>query len=253
MSKVIELSGVTKFFKRSTLESRDLKDSIVNLLFLRSGKKVRIHEVLKGIDISIENGETVGIIGRNGSGKSTLLKILSGIYRPNSGTVKVDGRLSALIELGAGFHPEFTGRENVFINGIILGLNKREIKKRFDEIVAFAGLEDFIDDPVKTYSSGMYMRLAFSIAINVDPDILVIDEVLAVGDAEFLPRCMKAMDNFKDRGKTIILVTHDLNTVETWCGRAIWIDQGVVAAEGDPHEIVENYRNSIFSEQQDAV
>jgi homopolymeric O-antigen transport system ATP-binding protein len=245
MSHAVKLTGVTKFFKRSTLQSRDLKDSIVNLLFLRSGKKVRIHEVLKGINLTVDTGETIGIIGRNGSGKSTLLKILSGIYRPNSGTVDVVGRLSALIELGAGFHPEFTGSENIFINGIILGLTKRQINSRFDEIVAFAGLEEFIDDPVKTYSSGMYMRLAFSIAINVDPDILIIDEVLAVGDAEFLPRCMAAMDAFKDRGKTIILVTHDLNTVENWCNRAIWIDDGVVASEGDPKEIVQQYRDSI--------
>ena len=179
-------------------------------------------------------GRTLGVIGRNGSGKSTLLKLVAGITKPTTGTVKVNGRISALIELGAGFHPEISGRENVFINGIMLGLTKREIARRFDEIVEFAEMKEFIDAPVKTYSSGMYMRLGFAVAIHVDPDVLLVDEVLAVGDEGFTHKCLDKFAEFKRRGKTILLVTHSLGLVERFCDEALWLDGGQLKGIGDP-------------------
>src|SRR5438105_4949297 len=187
-------------------------------------------------------GKTYGIIGRNGSGKSTALKLVAGITRPTSGTVSVTGRISALIELGAGFHPEISGRENVFINGIMLGLAKREVARRFDEIVEFAELQQFIDAPVKTYSSGMYMRLGFAVAIHVDPDVLLVDEVLAVGDEGFTHKCLDKFSEFRRRGKTILLVTHSLNLVERFCDDALWLDGGRVQATGDPKRVVRAYQ-----------
>ena len=190
-------------------------------------------------------GCTYGIIGRNGSGKSTALKLVAGITKPTTGTVKVEGRISALIELGAGFHPEISGRENVFINGIMLGLTKREITKRFDEIVEFAELQQFIDAPVKTYSSGMYMRLGFAVAIHVDPDVLLVDEVLAVGDEGFTHKCLDKFGEFKRRGKTILLVTHSLNLVERFCDEALWLDHGKVRGSGDPKRVVGAYLTDV--------
>ena len=182
------------------------------------------------MSFTVPKGCTYGVIGRNGSGKSTLLKCVAGITRPNEGRVTVDGRISALIELGAGFHPEISGRENVFINGIMLGLSKREIQRRFDEIVEFAELQDFIDAPVKTYSSGMYMRLGFAVAVHVDPDVLLIDEVLAVGDQSFTVKCLDKFAEFRRRNKTILLVTHSLDLVERFCDRALWLDKGKTLA-----------------------
>ena len=197
--------------------------------------------VLKGVSLKIEEGETVALIGRNGCGKSTLLKILAGIYQPDSGSATIDGRISALIELGAGFHPEFSGRENIYINGQILGLTKKKIQSRFDEIVEFAGVGKFIDMPVRTYSSGMFMRLAFSVAVNVDPDVLLIDEILAVGDADFQAKCYKKMDEFKRAGKTIVIVTHALNVVESWATRAVYIANGEIQYDGVPADAVRRY------------
>lgn len=201
---------------------------------------------LKDVDLSVEKGATFGIIGQNGSGKSTLLKILAGILRPDSGEVEVNGKVSALIELGAGFHPEFTGRENIFINGMLLGLTKEEIRRKLDSIIDFSGLKDFIDEPVRTYSSGMYSKLGFSVAVNVDPDVLLIDEVFAVGDEEFTHKCKAKMDEFKRRGKTILFVTHSLSTVEQWCDSAMWIEYGVVRATGKSMDITNAYRQEIF-------
>ena len=178
------------------------------------------------MSFTVPKGSTYGVIGRNGSGKSTALKLVAGITKPTSGTVRVEGRISALIELGAGFHPEISGRENVFINGIMLGLSKREIQERFDEIVDFAELREFIDAPVKTYSSGMYMRLGFAVAIHVDPDVLLVDEVLAVGDEGFTHKCLDKFAEFRRRGKTILLVTHSLDLVERFCDEALWLDGG---------------------------
>ena len=200
---------------------------------------------LNDMSATIRKGVTYGVIGRNGSGKSTLLKLVAGITKPTTGTVRVNGRVSALIELGAGFHPEISGRENVFINGVMLGLSRREITKRFDEIVEFAEMEDFIDAPVKTYSSGMYMRLGFAVAINVDPDVLLVDEVLAVGDEGFSLKCLDKFSEFKRRGKTILLVTHGLSMVERFCDEALWIDTGKKRLVGDPKRVVQMYLSDV--------
>jgi ABC-type polysaccharide/polyol phosphate transport system ATPase subunit len=196
---------------------------------------------VRDVSFAIHKGEAFGIIGRNGSGKSTLLKIVSGILKPTSGRVSVNGRVAALIELGAGFHPEITGRENIYINGIMLGLTKREIDQRFDRIVDFSGIREFIDQPVKTYSSGMYVRLGFAVAVHVDPDILLIDEVLSVGDEEFSQKCVAKIQEMKLRGVTLIFVTHQLDQVRNLCDRALWLDHGEAISIGDPVRVVDAY------------
>jgi ABC-type polysaccharide/polyol phosphate transport system ATPase subunit len=197
------------------------------------------------VSFDVAAGKTFGVVGRNGSGKSTLLKMIAGIGRPTSGTVRVNGRVSALIELGAGFHPEISGRENVFINGMMLGLTRREIASRFDEIVAFAELEDFIDAPVKTYSSGMYMRLGFAVAIHVDPDVLLVDEVLAVGDEAFTHKCLDKFADLRRRGRTVLLVTHSLDMVTRFCDEALWLDGGRARAQGDPARVIDAYLTEV--------
>ena len=196
---------------------------------------------LDQVSFDVPRGATFGVIGENGSGKSTLLKLVAGISKPSTGSLTVDGRVSALIELGAGFHPEISGRENVVINGIMLGLTRREVEARFDEIVAFAELEDFIDAPVKTYSSGMYMRLGFAVAIHVEPDVLLIDEVLAVGDEAFTRRCLDKISEFHRRGKTIVFVTHTLGLVAKMCDDVLWLRHGKIADRGDPQRVVDAY------------
>jgi ABC-type polysaccharide/polyol phosphate transport system ATPase subunit len=239
----IEVTNVTKVYRRyarrkqfATLKSALLKGSLIQDL-----QPDETFPALQGVSFNVAAGRTIGIIGRNGSGKSTALKLVAGITKPTTGTVKVEGRISALIELGAGFHPEISGRENVFINGIMLGLTKREVARRFDEIVEFAELQDFIDAPVKTYSSGMYMRLGFAVAIHVDPDVLLVDEVLAVGDEGFTHKCLDKFGEFKRRGKTILLVTHSLSLVERFCDEALWLDSGKVRGAGDPRRVVGAY------------
>lgn len=239
----IEASHVSKVYRRygrsrqfATLKSAILSGSLIS--DLRPDETFR---ALDDVSFTVAAGRTYGIIGRNGSGKSTMLKLVAGITRPSSGTVKVNGRISALIELGAGFHPEISGRENVFINGMMLGLSKREIARRFDEIVEFAELKDFIDAPVKTYSSGMYMRLGFAVAIHVDPDVLLVDEVLAVGDEGFTHKCLDKFAEFRRRGKTILLVTHSLGLVERFCDEALWLDGGKSRGTGDPRRLVGAY------------
>ncbi|MEK6373684.1 MAG: ABC transporter ATP-binding protein [Acidobacteriota bacterium] len=202
-------------------------------------------EAVKNVSFAVDRGEAFGIIGRNGSGKSTLLKIITGILKPTSGTVAVNGRIAALIELGAGFHPEITGRENIVINGIMLGLTRREIDQRFDSIVEFSGIGDFIDQPVKTYSSGMYVRLGFAVAVHVDPDVLLIDEVLSVGDEEFSAKCIAKIQEMKYRGVTLVFVTHQLEQVRTLCDRAMWLDHGEVEAIGDPVRVVDHYLQEV--------
>src|SRR5205823_1217279 len=241
--KAIELTNVTKVYRRyarrkqfATLKSALLTGSLIQ--DLRPEEKF---PALQDVSFVVPVGKTYGIIGRNGSGKSTALKLVAGITRATSGTVTVTGRISALIELGAGFHPEISGRENVFINGIMLGLSKREVARRFDEIVEFAELQQFIDAPVKTYSSGMYMRLGFAVAIHVDPDVLLVDEVLAVGDEGFTHKCLDKFGEFKRRGKTILLVTHSLGLVERFCDEALWLDAGKVRGAGDPKRVVDAY------------
>jgi ABC-type polysaccharide/polyol phosphate transport system ATPase subunit len=208
---------------------------------------------LRDVSLDLPRGRMVGLIGSNGSGKSTLLKVIGGILKPSTGTVEVAGRVSALIELGAGFHPEFTGRENVFINGVLLGLSRAEIRERFADIVAFAGLAPYIDNPVKTYSSGMYMRLGFAIAVTVDPDILLIDEVLAVGDEAFQHKCVGKIQEFKARGKTILLVTHDLGSVERLCDEAVWLDAGQLKAHGRTRETVDRYLEHVATQETQAL
>jgi ABC-type polysaccharide/polyol phosphate transport system ATPase subunit len=239
----IEVSHVSKVYRRysrrrqfATLKSALLSGSLISDL-----KADETFQALNDVSFSVPNGCTYGIIGRNGSGKSTMLKLVAGITRPTTGSVVVNGRISALIELGAGFHPEISGRENVFINGIMLGLSKRDIAKRFDEIVEFAELKDFIDAPVKTYSSGMYMRLGFAVAIHVDPDVLLVDEVLAVGDEGFTHKCLDKFAEFRRRNKSILLVTHSLGLVERFCDEALWLDHGKVKGTGDPRRVIGAY------------
>jgi lipopolysaccharide transport system ATP-binding protein len=206
-------------------------------------KKVSYHdfEALKGISFVIREGETVAIVGRNGSGKSTILKIIAGVYRPTCGQIRVSGQVGALIELGAGFHADLTGRENIVLNGLLLGLSKQEIQSREPQILDFADLGDFIDSPVKQYSSGMFMRLGFAVATEIDPDILLIDEILAVGDESFRQKCATRIDDFRRRRKTIILVSHDLGAVRQLCQRALLIDGGALLADGLVDEVVADY------------
>jgi len=239
----VELRDVRKIYRRYGRRKSfgTLKSALLSGGVLRNLRPDTTFLALDGVSFDVEKGRTVGLIGRNGSGKSSLLKLIAGIGKPTSGTVHVSGRVSALIELGAGFHPEISGRENVFINGMMLGLSKAEIARRFDDIVAFAELGEFIDEPVKTYSSGMYMRLGFAVAINVDPDVLLVDEVLAVGDEAFTHKCLDKFAEFRRRGKTIVLVTHTLDLVTKFCDGAVWLDGGKVRATGDPKRVVDAY------------
>src|SRR5499426_2083813 len=242
----IELTNVTKIYRRySGRQFATLKSALLQRSILRELQPNETFQALADVSFTVQRGSTYGVIGRNGSGKSTALKLVAGITKPTSGSVRVDGRVSALIELGAGFHPEISGRENVFINGIMLGLSKREIQERFDEIVEFAELTEFIDAPVKTYSSGMYMRLGFAVAIHVDPDVLLVDEVLAVGDEGFTHKCLDKFAEFRRRGKTILLVTHSLNLVERFCDEALWLDSGHAKAHGDPKRVVGAYLTAV--------
>jgi ABC-type polysaccharide/polyol phosphate transport system ATPase subunit len=210
--------------------------------------RMRFHReftALKDVSFEIEKGETVGIIGRNGSGKSTLLQLICGILKPTSGSVQVNGRVSALLELGAGFNPEFTGRENVYFQGAVMGLKQSEIDERFDQIAAFADIGEFIDQPVRIYSSGMFVRLAFAVAANVDPDVLIVDEALAVGDMEFQERSISRMRSLQNGGTTILLVTHAMPAVRNFCQRAIWLDSGTVMQSGEAGKVCTAYQNHI--------
>jgi len=248
----IEAVDVTKVYRRYAHKRQfaTLKSALLSGSLIRDLSPNDTFHALQGVSFRVPKGSTYGIVGRNGSGKSTLLKCVAGITKPTTGRVTVDGRVSALIELGAGFHPEISGRENVFINGIMLGLSKREVARRFDEIVEFAELEDFIDAPVKTYSSGMYMRLGFAVAIHVDPDVLLVDEVLAVGDEGFTHKCLDKFAEFKRRGKTILLVTHSLGLVERFCDDALWLDGGRIKAMGDPRRVVGAYITDVEASEE---
>jgi ABC-type polysaccharide/polyol phosphate transport system ATPase subunit len=239
----IEAREVAKVYRRFLHKNqfRTLKSALVTGSLLSDLAPGETFTALDGVSFEVPAGSTFGVIGENGSGKSTLLKLMAGITRPTRGTLAVRGRISALIELGAGFHPEISGRENVAINGIMLGLTRREVEERFDDIVAFAELERFIDAPVKTYSSGMYARLGFAVAIHVDPEVLLIDEVLAVGDEAFTRKCLDKIGEFRRRGKTIVLVTHSLGLVEKMCDDVLWLRQGRKADQGDPKRVVDAY------------
>ncbi|MET1018970.1 MAG: polysaccharide ABC transporter ATP-binding protein, partial [Microterricola sp.] len=237
---VVRLSDVSKRFV--VRKDNSIKERIVT--FGRAGRQHRDEFwALTSVDLSIQAGTTVGLIGHNGSGKSTLLKVIGGIIQPTSGTVEHRGRIAALLELGAGFHPDLTGRENVFLNASILGLSREETEQQFDAIVAFSGIGDFIDTQVKFYSSGMYVRLAFAVAVHTDPDILLVDEVLAVGDEAFQRKCLDKIRSFQNEGRTIVLVTHSLGQVTELCDRAVLLDHGQVMIDGDPREAVSMFRD----------
>lgn len=253
---VVDIRHLSKIFKRRTRSSgyTTFKQSLLNRL---KGQRDAVSKVegptttgIKDLTLRIPKGASVGLIGRNGSGKSTFLKLITGIYKPSSGEVNVKGRIAALIELGAGFHPDFTGRENLVLAGIMHGLTREQIDERFDDIVSFAELEAVIDDPVRTYSSGMFMRLGFSIAIHTDPDILLVDEVLAVGDAGFVAKCKDRIAELRRAGKTLILVTHDLDAVERWCDEAIWLHEGEVKDRGNPRRVIDSYRSFIEKQEE---
>jgi ABC-type polysaccharide/polyol phosphate transport system ATPase subunit len=251
----IEIRGVRKLYRRYGRRKNfgTLKSALLSGRVLRDLRPDAVFEALKGVSFDVPQGTTLGIVGRNGSGKSTMLKLIAGIGKPTEGTVSVQGRISALIELGAGFHPEISGRENVFINGMMLGLSKREMARRFDDIVAFAELEEFIDAPVKTYSSGMYMRLGFAVAINVDPDVLLVDEVLAVGDESFTHKCLDKFAEFRRRGRTVVLVTHALDLITRFCDAGLWLDGGVVGAQGDPKRVIDAYLMDVARTEEAAL
>jgi ABC-type polysaccharide/polyol phosphate transport system ATPase subunit len=255
VTAAIELTNVSKIYRRFSdgRQFATLKSALLRRSILRDLQPKETFPALSDVSFAVPKGSTFGVIGRNGSGKSTALKLVAGITKPTSGTVRVDGRISALIELGAGFHPEISGRENVYINGIMLGLTRREIQARFDEIVDFAELREFIDAPVKTYSSGMYMRLGFAVAIHVDPDVLLVDEVLAVGDEGFTHKCLDKFAEFRRRGKTILLVTHSLGLVERFCDEALWLDHGQVRAAGDPKRVVDAYLTAVEQTEEDLL
>ena len=233
----IEVKNLSKSFNVYYDKANTIKE---RLLFFKRGKKEK-REILKDINLTINKGEIVALIGVNGSGKSTLLKLMTKIIYPNSGKIETFGKLTSLLELGAGFHPDFSGRENIYFNASIFGLTKKEIDARIDEIIEFSELEDFIDNPVRTYSSGMYMRLAFSVAINVDADILLIDEILSVGDQYFQKKCFKKMEELKKEGKTMVFVTHSMGAVKQLCTRAVWLYEGKIQMDGKVDNVVDKY------------
>ncbi|UOF91484.1 ABC transporter ATP-binding protein [Fodinisporobacter ferrooxydans] len=237
METAIKVKNVTKKFRIYQEKNSTLKERLV----YAGRTKFKEFFALDNVSVDIPKGKTVGLIGKNGSGKSTLLKLISRILYPNSGEIKVYGRVSSLLELGAGFHPDFTGRENIYMNASIMGLSKKEIDKKLNEIISFSELEDFIDNPVRSYSSGMYTRLAFSVAISVEPDILLIDEVLAVGDYSFQIKCLDRIKLLKNAGVTIVIVSHDHNVIKELCDLVVWLKHGKIMNYGNPNEVVEQY------------
>ncbi len=246
----IEVRNMYKQFKVQYDKANTLKDKI---LFWNRENHKEIHKVLNNINLNIKKGESVALIGTNGSGKSTLLKLMTKIIFPTSGTIETNGKLTSLLELGAGFHPDFTGRENIYFNASIFGLTRKEIDDRINEIIEFSELGEFIDNPIRTYSSGMYMRLAFSVAINVDAEILLIDEILAVGDQHFQEKCFAKLKELRDSGKTIVIVSHSLDTVKKLCRRAVWIYKGEIRLNGDPTYVINQYLNQVALDHQEEV
>lgn len=238
----IEAENITKVFKRLSSHTT-LKKAFIDTITFNKNKQIKILKftALKDVSFKVKKGKTFGIIGPNGAGKSTILKMLCGIMKPTARKIAVNGSLSALLELGTGFHPELTGRENVLINGLILGLSKKEIVSKYDEIIEFSGVKDFIDEPIKTYSSGMQIRLSFSVAVNVNPDILILDEVLSVGDAEFQVKSKKRIEEFINSGRTVLLVSHDKNSILNYCSEAMLLYKGSVIARGKTDEVVNRY------------
>lgn len=240
----VSVEQVTKVYK---LYDRN-RDRMREALGLTRKKLHREHFALSGVDMKIYQGETVGIIGTNGSGKSTILKIITGVLNPTGGTVTVNGRISALLELGAGFNMEYTGIENIYLNGTMMGFSKEEIKKRIPGILEFADIGDFVNQPVKTYSSGMFVRLAFAVAINIDPEILIVDEALSVGDVFFQSKCYHKFEEFKEQGKTIIFVSHDLSSIAKYCDRVVLLDKGKKLGEGSPKQMIDDYKRVLVGQ-----
>lgn len=236
MESAISVEGLSKSYRVYHDRNTTLKDRV---LFNRT--RYTEHVVLRDLDLEVPWGRTVGIVGQNGSGKSTLLKLMTGIIFPDKGAIHLRGKVSSLLELGAGFHPEFSGRENIYNNAAIFGLSRRAIEERYQRIVEFSELEEYIDNPIRTYSSGMYMRLAFSVAINVDAEILLIDEILSVGDANFQSKCLARVRELKESGKTIVIVSHSQGTIQDFCDEAIWLKNGVMEARGEPKVVLERY------------
>jgi ABC-type polysaccharide/polyol phosphate transport system ATPase subunit len=243
---VVRAEGVWKRFRLYHERNQSLKAAVMR----RGRAKYEDFWALKDVSFEVKPGTTFALVGHNGSGKSTMLKCLARILECDKGATSIDGKMSALLELGAGFHPELSGRENVYLNGSILGLSKKQVDARFDDIVGFAGLERFIDSPVKNYSSGMYVRLGFSVAINVDPDVLLIDEVLAVGDEEFQRKCLERVADLREAGKTIVVVTHSLMTVRSLCDEAVWLENGEMKAYGKADEVADAYLGKVQVEKQ---
>lgn len=240
---VIQVKDVHKKFKLYFDKGQSFKEKIL----FKNRNRYEERWALKGISFNVKKGEAIGLIGENGCGKSTMLKMITKIMYPNEGSIDVKGRISSLIELGAGFHPDMSGRENIYTNASIFGLTRKEIEERIESIIDFSELQQFIDNPVRTYSSGMYMRLAFSVAINVDADVLLIDEILAVGDASFQAKCFKKIMELKDKGITIVIVSHDRNSIEKICDKVIWIEKGKIRNQGKPYEIFPEYLDSIMN------
>lgn len=238
----IEVSNVEKSFRMFYDKSHQLKD----IFIFRNWGKYEKRQILKGISFEVKKGEAVGLIGKNGCGKSTTLKLLTKILQPDVGSIELRGRIASLIELGAGFHPDMSGRENVFINASIFGLKRKEVERRMKDIVEFSELEEYMDNPVRTYSSGMYMRLAFAVAISVDADILLIDEILAVGDTAFQKKCFDRIEYLKKIGTTIVLVSHSLDQIQKICDRAIWIEQGSIREDGVTEKVCNDYIESLY-------
>jgi lipopolysaccharide transport system ATP-binding protein len=240
----IRLDHVSKAYPRHQHLTRGLKESLLHLPDLIRRLRIEPFLALDDICFEVRKGEAVGIIGANGSGKSTMMALIAGAIQPQAGTVEVHGRVAPLLELGAGFHYELTGRENIVLNGVLLGLTRREVAERMDAIVAFSELEAWLDEPIRTYSSGMVARLGFSVAVHLDPKILLIDEILAVGDARFQAKCHERLDEFRRKGVTLIIVTHALTEVQQLCDRAVWLDRGKIAMEGKPEVVIEAYAKS---------
>ncbi len=240
----IQVKELEKAYKLYDKPSDRLKEA----LGLARKRRYKEHYALKGVDLTINQGETVGIIGTNGSGKSTILKIITGVLNPTKGSVEVNGRISALLELGAGFNMEYNGIENVYLNGTMIGFSKKEIDQRMEEILNFADIGDYVYQPVKTYSSGMFVRLAFAVAINIDPEILIVDEALSVGDVFFQAKCYHKFEEFKNMGKTIVFVSHDLSSISKYCDRVVLLNQGVKLGEGSPKEMIDAYKQVLVGQ-----
>src|SRR5262249_21739739 len=250
MTRSVEIRGLSKQYRLGRAEAHQmLRERLVEMVkrpFTRAKDSESIW-ALRDVSFDVEEGEVVGIVGRNGAGKSTLLKVLSKITYPTLGEIKVNGRVASLLEVGTGFHDELTGRENIYLNGSILGTKKREVEQRFDAIVAFSGVEQFVDTPIKRYSSGMRMRLGFSVAAHLEPDVLIVDEVLAVGDAAFQKKCLTAMQDLRGGGRSVLFVSHNMAAVENLCTRGVWIASGQVRMDGPTHDVIEAYMASFNS------